>query len=289
MKKSTLFSCTILLLCAVAGAARGQEAKQDGLRFDAVVRSQVEKRLKEYEGSNDKREAVLLREFTEAGCKDTHLTEQPVKGVKQPNVVCALPGRTAKTIIVGAHFDHVEEGDGVVDNWSGASLLPSLYEALKTREHEHTYVFIGFTAEEKGELGSEFYARHMSKEEVAQTNAMVNMDTLGLGPSEVWLSHSDKHLANMLATVGQALKIPVTAVDVDQVGSTDSVQFSAKKIPSITVHTLTQKTWDAKILHTKKDQISEIHLDDYYETYRLLAAYLTALDRWLPLEGPNRK
>ena len=81
-------------------------------------------------------------------------------------------------IIVGAHFDKVPEGDGVVDNWSGASLLPSLFQSLKDEPHNHTFVFIGFTDEEKGLLGSSFYAGHMSKEEVAATDAMVNMDTL---------------------------------------------------------------------------------------------------------------
>ncbi|PYX03200.1 MAG: Zn-dependent exopeptidase M28, partial [Acidobacteria bacterium] len=36
---------------------------------------------------------------------------------KLPNVICVLPGSSDKVIIVGAHFDRVSEGDGVVDNW----------------------------------------------------------------------------------------------------------------------------------------------------------------------------
>ena len=75
-------------------------------------------------------------------------------------------------------------GDGVVDNWSGASLLPSLYQSLKTELRTHSYIFIGFAGEEGGEIGSRFYVQQMSKEEVAATDAMVNMDTLGLGPRE---------------------------------------------------------------------------------------------------------
>jgi Zn-dependent M28 family amino/carboxypeptidase len=68
-----------------------------------------------------------------------------------------LPGSSDQVIIVGAHFDRVPEGDGVVDNWSGASLLPSLYEAVKNEPRKHTYIFIGFTDEEQGEVGSRFY------------------------------------------------------------------------------------------------------------------------------------
>ena len=85
--------------------------------------------------------------FSEAGCDEQHLSEQPVKGSKQPNVICLLPGTSDKVIIVGAHFDYVSAGNGVVDNWSGASLLPSLYEAIKIEPRKHSYIFIGFTDE----------------------------------------------------------------------------------------------------------------------------------------------
>jgi Iap family predicted aminopeptidase len=216
--------------------------------------------------------------FGEAGCDAEHVSEQPVKGAKLPNVICALPGSSGKVIIVGAHFDHVSEGDGVVDNWSGASLLPSLYEALKNAPRSHTYLFIGFTYEEKGEVGSRFYAKQMSKDQVDATDAMVNMDTLGLAPTEVWASHSDKQLTGALVFVAQQLKLPVTGVNVEQVGSTDSEQFAARKVPSITIHSLTQDTWNARILHTSRDKFSAIRLDEYYDSYRLIAAYIAFLD-----------
>lgn len=99
---------------------------------------------------------TLKQIFTEAGCDESHLSEQPVKGSKLPNVICVLPGSSDRVIIVGAHFDRVPDGDGVVDNWSGASLLPSLYEAVKLEPRKHTYIFVGFTDEEKGEVGSHF-------------------------------------------------------------------------------------------------------------------------------------
>src|SRR5438552_160989 len=167
--------------------------------------------------------------FAEAGCDNKHLSEQPVEKSKQPNVICMLPGSSDKVIIIGAHFDRVPEGDGVVDNWSGASLLPSLYEAVKNEPRKHTYVFIGFTDEEQGEVGSRFYVRQMTNEQVAATDAMVNMYTLGLAPTEIWASHSDNQLNAVLQRVAQALNLPLTAVNVDQVGSSDSEQFAARK------------------------------------------------------------
>jgi len=251
----------------------------ENVHYRAAPREVIEQRLGKYGGSDKLREATLKQMFTEAGCDDQHLSEQPVKGSKLPNVVCLLPGTSDKVIIVGAHFDHVSEGDGVVDNWSGASLVPSLFEAVKFQPRKHTYIFIGFTDEEKGEIGSRFYAQQMTKEQVAATDAMVNMDTLGLAPAKVWATHSDKNLVIMLIQVAKILHTPVTAVNVEQVGSSDSEQFAERKIPRITIHSLTQQTWDAHILHTSKDKLSAMHLDDYYQTYRFVAAYIAFLDQ----------
>src|SRR6267154_1230721 len=184
------------------------------VRYDPVSREIIEARLARYTGNNAHREATLKQMFAEAGCDDKNLSEQPVKGSKLPNVICLLPGKSDKVIIVGAHFDRVSEGDGVVDNWSGASLLPSLYEAVKIEPRKHTYIFIGFTDKEQGEIGSRFYARQMTKEQVAATDGMVNMDTLGLASSEVWASHSDKWLTGVLAFIAKQMNVPVIGVDV---------------------------------------------------------------------------
>jgi hypothetical protein len=268
-----VFSAIVLALPLSAKGA------QEAVTYKLVPREVVESRLKMYAGNDQQREATLKQIFADAGCDGQHLSEQAVKGARQPNVICVLPGNSDKVIIVGAHFDHVSAGDGVVDNWSGASLLPSLYEAVKVVPRTHTYIFIGFTDEEKGEVGSRFYAGQMTREQVAATDAMVNMDTLGLATTEIWVSHSDKRLSSALAYIAKQLGLPVKGVDVDQIGSTDSVQFSTRNIPSITIHSLTQQTWNARILHTSKDKISAMNLDDYYQSYGLISAYLAFLDQ----------
>jgi len=254
----------------------------EALRYRTVPENVVEARLMEFAGDNQRREATLKRLFAEAGCDRERLTEQPVKGAKQPNVICVSPGKGQRTILVGAHFDHVPEGDGVVDNWSGASLLPSLYQSVKAAEREHTYVFIGFAAEEEGEIGSRFYVHEMSKDAIRLTDAMVNLDTVGLGPTLVWESHSDKLLTKALSYLAKRLGLPLDAVNVESVCSSDSEQFAEKKIPRITVHSLNQQDWEKGILHSPKDRLSAIKFDDYYRTYRLLAAYVAFLDELPP-------
>jgi hypothetical protein len=272
----------LLLVSAIVG-------QEVSIRFKPARPEVVEERLKQYGGSDAQRERTLKGLFVEAGCEEMNIIEQPVPGWPLPNVICTLPGSSDRTIIVGAHYDHIIAGDGVVDNWSGASLLPSLYQALKDEPLRHTYIFVGFSEEEQGEIGSKFYVQQMTEPQKDRTDAMVNMDTLGLAPTEYWQTYADRKLIGELRYLAGQLKLPLAAVDVEAVASSDSMQFAAANVPSITIHSLSQKTWDAHILHTKKDVISAIRPDDYYQTYRLVAGYLAFLDYSTSTRKPVEK
>jgi putative aminopeptidase FrvX len=261
---------------ALLGLAAGNAWAQT-VRFRLLPRETIEERLHEYRGTNIERGARLKRMFVGAGCGE-HVSEQAVKWSRAPNVICILPGTSDRIIIVGAHFDRVPMSDGVADNWSGAALLPSLYQSINVEPRQHSYVFIGFTDEEKGLVGSRFYARNMTPEQVAATDAMVNMDTLGLAPTEVWTHRSDKRLTLALFQVSKLLELPLRGVNFENVGSTDSESFTKLKIPRITIHSLTQKSENEQILHSHKDNLSAINLGDYYDTYHLVAVYLAFLD-----------
>jgi hypothetical protein len=130
MRFGLMFTC-LLALCAAG--------QQERFEFRTVKQEAVEARLRRVPRGNAERQLTLRQMFEEAGCKDSRLTEQPVKRVKQPNVICTLPGESSSTMVVGAHFDMVDMGMGVVDNWSGASLLPSIYQALAVRPRRHTF------------------------------------------------------------------------------------------------------------------------------------------------------
>jgi len=249
------------------------------IHFQLLKQEVIESRVRSYKGSDFDREAELKKLFAESGCKPEQLSEQAVKSKQPPNVMCTLPGATDDVILVGAHFDHVDAGDGVVDNWSSASLLPSLLFSVRQEPRQHTFVFVGFMGEEQQLVGSGYYADHLSKEQREHIKAMVNMDTLGLGPTEVWVTHADDVLVRYLNGTAKALQLPLSAVNVDEVGTTDSESFARYKIPRITIHTLTQGT--LTILHSPRDRLDKIKMADYYDSYRLIAAYLAALDKFL--------
>ncbi len=261
-----------LLLVLWAGSARGLAQET----YDLSSKETVQRRLDGYKGDDTKREGVLKELFREAGCGGDHLTEQAVRTRKQPNVICVLPGSTADVIVVGGHFDHVVEGNGIVDNWSGASLLPSLYEALARVPRKHTYVFLGFTGEEAGLVGSEFYVNNLSPEEIGKIEVMVNLDTLGLGPTKVWVKQSDPLLLGVLWKVSEKVKAPLASMEIGTLGESDEESFIGRGVCTVVVHSLTGET--VHVLHTRADNPQAIRFADLYETYRLLAAYLAVLD-----------
>ncbi len=246
------------------------------VRFLPVSREVIEARLQQFATTNAKRKSSLQRMFQEAGCTGERFREGKVEGSSLPNLVCTLPGETEVIILVGAHYDLAERGKGVVDNWTGAALLPSLLESLAGHARRHTFVFVGFTDEEKGLVGSKFYVSQLTPEEKQKIRAMVNLDTLGLSPTKVWVSRADRRLLTALADVARSMKLPLQGVDVDKVGSSDSESFAQQNIPAITIHSVTQET--LPILHSPKDTPEAVKLDDYYQSYRLIAAYLSYLD-----------
>jgi Iap family predicted aminopeptidase len=145
---------------------------------------------------------------------------------------------------------------------------------------KHTFVFIGFTEEEKGLVGSRFYVRHMPASENRKIEAMVNLECLGLAPPEVWSDHAAPRLLSGLFLVAHRIQVPLRGVDLERIGRDDAMSFRHAGLPTITIHSLTQST--IHVMHTPRDTYAAIHLGWYVESYHLVAAYLAYLDRTLP-------
>lgn len=263
--------------CFTLSAARSQLPRGN---LKLVPLQTIEERLRSAPRPNPQREAALKKMFEAAGCPDADISEQPVDFGQPPNLICKLPGKERSIIIVGGHLDKVRRGDGIVDDWSGASMLPSLYQTLSGAGRKHTMLFIGFTEEEKGLVGSKFYVRHLSLGFVRRIRAMVNLECLGLNPPEVWQDHAAPALLSRLNHAARAMGINVPGIDLERVGRDDAMSFRHRNAPTITIHSLSQST--LRVLHSPKDNFSAEHINDYYESYTLVAKYLEYLDSTLP-------
>ncbi|HEX8938323.1 MAG TPA: M28 family metallopeptidase [Sphingomicrobium sp.] len=111
------------------------------------------------------------------------------------NVLGLLPGKKYpdETVIYSAHWDHLGIGkpdargdtiyNGAVDNGTGiAQLIEQARAFARDPRPERSVLFLAVTAEEKGLLGSEYYATHPLYP-LAKTVGVLNTDSMGVwGP-----------------------------------------------------------------------------------------------------------
>ena len=147
------------------------------------------------------------------------------------NVIGILPGSDPKlkneTIVIGAHYDHLGMGGegsgslsarpgihhGADDNASGVAGLLELARMLTSQNPKprRTIVFIAFSGEEEGLIGSNYYVNHPIVP-LANTVAMINMDMIGrlkgnkliiggIGTASEWRAEVDS--ANLVRTSAQ--------------------------------------------------------------------------------------
>jgi aminopeptidase YwaD len=117
--------------------------------------------------------------------------------VAATNVIGILDGSDPQlkkeVIVIGAHYDHLGKGGegslaprvgeihhGADDNASGVAGMLELARifSLQRPRPRHTIVFMAFSGEEEGLLGSNYYVNHPIVP-LANTVAMINMDMIG--------------------------------------------------------------------------------------------------------------
>ncbi|QDW25747.1 M28 family peptidase [Pedobacter sp. KBS0701] len=148
----------------------------DGKSFDQLALSARKKGFK----------AVDLNISTSLKVKNT------IKKSVTYNVLAKIPGdkRKDEAIIYSAHWDHLGVGEkvqgdsiynGAVDNATGVAALFEIASAFKKlpKVPGRTILFISYTAEEQGLLGSEYYAKHPVFP-LDKTVANINMDMMGI-------------------------------------------------------------------------------------------------------------
>ncbi len=264
--RGTLLAIFITGICAACLAQK--------IVFSLVDRHEILDRRANAPSSNQDRARRIETFFTDSGCRDAWLSEQKWSETEAPNIICKLPGETSQTIVVGAHYESSTSAQRPVDNWSAASLLPGIFQALHSRKRHHTLVFVAFADQGNQTAGADFFLKSLSRAQTHHVEAMVNLDALGFSPTKVWTAHSDKELVHSLVVTMYALKISASQVDLESSGVSDSEPFAAQHVPQITIHSMTQEDLE-------NGRASQFRPANYYDTYRLLCGYMAYLDETL--------
>jgi hypothetical protein len=164
------------------------------LSVDSSSLADVEQKLRSKQPQGDENQAAPLPMHQ---VLITLATDVIRREVQPANVVGILDGSDPtlknEVIVIGAHYDHLgrggegslalKEGDihhGADDNASGTAgmlELARIYSEQGQRPRR-TLVFIAFSGEEEGLLGSNYYVNHPIVP-LANTVAMINMDMIG--------------------------------------------------------------------------------------------------------------
>jgi len=125
-------------------------------------------------------EGSKLRRLLKAGTKVVFdiVSTSKVETIKSPNLVTRIEGMKKEKIVIGAHFDSWDLGDGAVDNGQGSAVI---FEAALLLKHfgikpERTIEFVWFNGEESGLWGSKKYVEAHKDDSIF---VMINLDMPG--------------------------------------------------------------------------------------------------------------
>ncbi len=168
------------------------------------------------------------------------------------NVIGILPGAdprfAGESLVIGAHYDHFGRGEyadhaedrgklhpGADDNASGVAVMLELVRALANKPQPRSVVFVAFTGEEAGRLGSRHYVQHAGAYPAGKMIAMLNLDTVGrLGdkPLTVFGSGSAEEWVHIFRGAAYATGATVTPV-ADDFGTSDQTSFIDAGVPAV--------------------------------------------------------
>ena len=128
--------------------------------------------------------------------KETEFTSISDSTTTGTNVIGYIDNKAENTVVIGAHYDHLGMGgegslyregeaihNGADDNASGVAILLKLAEHLQAKQSKdslqnNNYLFIAFSGEEEGLLGSNYFVKNPTID-TKKVSYMINMDMVG--------------------------------------------------------------------------------------------------------------
>ncbi|MDP7035084.1 MAG: M20/M25/M40 family metallo-hydrolase [Planctomycetota bacterium] len=267
MGRRTLLLGWVFALCGGIGGGSWSQESIDSDRIMKHIRYLASDELKGRDAGTpgeEKAAIYIANEFKALGLQPigdegSYFQHFDAKGRQARNVVAWLPGsdssRSHEHVVVGGHFDHVGLGNygstwgkggrglihnGADDNASGTAVVIEVARALVREKISlgRSVLFILFTAEERGLLGSNYYVDHPLKP-LRDCVGMINLDMVGRGKTghfKVYGSGSGRGLGDILSKINRKYRYEIDEVPFG-VAPSDNTPFYLKQIPVLFFHT----------------------------------------------------
>jgi hypothetical protein len=202
------------------------------------------------------------------------------------NVAGFINNNAKTTVVVGGHYDHLGMGgensrrpeiqaihNGADDNASGTTgMLELARYFLKSDKKNNNYIFIGFSAEEEGLIGSSSFLKSDAFKKT-NVNYMINLDMIGrlrkhlilfgTGTSPAWRKAIKK--ANGKQLIIKKIK--------SGFGGSDHQSFIDKGIPAVFVFTGLHADY-----HTPADKIDKINFEGETKIVKFVEHLIETMD-----------
>ncbi len=208
------------------------------------------------------------------------------------NVLAFLDNGAKNTIVIGAHYDHLGWGNhgnsldanpnakihnGADDNASGVAGVLELAHHLNSNSNvEHyNYLFICFSAEESGLLGSKYFTNNPTLQ-LNDLNFMLNMDMIGrLNDSTktllVYGTGTAPELHNLVLSMNKEFRIKT---DSSGIGPSDHTSFYLKNVPVL--HFFTGQHSD---YHKPTDDVEKINFEGEQKVLEYILTLIDSIDK----------
>lgn len=210
------------------------------------------------------------------------------RGLSLFNIVGYLEGKSKKNeiVVISAHYDHLgikkggDEEDvifnGANDNASGVTAVLALAEHFSNQNNnERSLLFVAFTAEEMGLLGSNYFGKQINAKNII---AGINIEMIGkespFGPKTAWITGFDRSDFGRIIQqnlIGSDYKVfPDPYVNFNLFFRSDNASLAKLGVPS---HTFSTSPMDKDLdYHKVSDEAKTLDLFTISETIKAIAA-----------------
>lgn len=264
-------------------ASNTYEGRETGTKGEQEAASYISERFKaqglEPKGTDGFYQTFTFKPKTDPHGDVSYDIKNADSTITGTNVLGYINNNAANTVIIGAHYDHLGYGgegslyrgddkaihNGADDNASGVAVLLNLVAKLKKANTNNNYLFMAFSGEEMGLLGSNYFVKHPTFD-IKTANYMINMDMVGrLKPDStlaIYGTGTSPRFKQVLHAANKGFKL---VEDESGVGPSDHTSFYLSDIPVL--HFFTGQHED---YHKPSDDADKLN----YNGMELIADYI---------------
>lgn len=213
---------------------------------------------------------------------DVDIEAKFIENFEANNVIGFLPTKKkrAKTLIFCAHYDHLGGMGkdvyipGANDNASGTAMLITLANYFKNNPSKYNMLFIAFSGEEAGLLGSEYFVAN-SPLKLKKIRFVLNLDIMGSGEEGITVVNATEYPNEfeLLTAINNEKNLLPRIKSRGETSNSDHYFFHQNGVPSFFIYTMGAN----KNYHDVFDTYDALSFEAYNNVMKLLQTFVERL------------